>query len=204
MPSPRPGLQWCVAPFGLDLVLPDPAAPGRFGLTRPYFLALGTLEPRKSIDLLLSIWRSAGQTGDDEFPTLVLCGARGWYPPDFFASLEADPRYGTGIVEISGASDAEVAGLLAGSEGLLFPTRAEGFGFPAFEAFARGVPVICSDLAVFHETLGSLPVYLPPDESYAWLSIIKQGCAKPDPAQCAEVTSRFTWDRHFSRVFTGT
>lgn len=197
----RSGLEWSVMPFGLDLAQADADAPARYGLSRPYLMMLGTLEPRKNVTMMLDLWRDAVARDGDDLPTLVLCGARGWYPPDFFDALESNPLYGKRIIEIAGASDAEVAGLLEGSEGLLFPTHAEGFGFPAFEAAARGVRVFCSDLPVFHETLGPVPIYLCAENSYSWLSIIKQVYAKPDPSHRAEITDRFTWDKHFSGIF---
>ncbi|WP_424967198.1 glycosyltransferase family 4 protein [Dinoroseobacter sp. S375] len=192
---------WCVAPFGLDLATPETDAAATRGLSAPYFLALGTLEPRKNLELLLDTWRLAAAELGPAVPTLVLCGARGWLPPEAFAALEANPLYGRKIVEINGASDHHVAGLMSGAQALLFPTRAEGFGFPALEAAARGVPVICSDLPVFRETLGTLPVYLSPDDSYAWLSIIKQAGAKPEHRERPDLTERFTWERHFAQVF---
>ncbi|WP_274581268.1 glycosyltransferase family 4 protein [Dinoroseobacter sp. PD6] len=192
--------RWCVAPFGLDLPEPDAKAPARHGLTRPYMLALGTLEPRKNITFLLEIWRQATATGS-AMPDLVLCGARGWYPAKVFAALDADPLRGVHIHEINDALDPEVAGLIEGAEALLFPTVAEGFGFPPLEAIALGVPVICSDLPVLRETLGALPVYVAPGDSYAWTSKIKQGCAKPDPTAVEALLDRFTWEQHFARVF---
>lgn len=189
--------RWCTAPFGLDLARPDRDALARRGLTRPYMLVLGTLEPRKNITFLCDLWRAGGDT----FPDLVLCGARGWYPPEVFTALESDPHYAVRIHEINDAPDPEVAALVTGAEALLFPSEAEGFGFPALEALARGVPVVCSDLPVFRETLGPLPVYAEIGDSYAWTSIIKQGCATPDPMAVAALTERYTWGRHFAQVF---
>lgn len=197
----RADLRWSIAPFGLDLAQPDPGAPARYGLSGPYMVMLGTLEPRKNVAMMVDLWRVAAAHAEGDLPTLVLCGARGWYPPEFFETLSADPLYGTRIVEIGGATDAEVAGLLEGSEGLLFPSLAEGFGFPAFEAIARGVRVFCSDLPVFRETLGEVPLYLPADNIHSWLSLINQVHATPDPSHRAEITDRFTWDRHFSEIF---
>lgn len=194
--SARPA--WCVAPFGLDLAAPEPAEAAPIP---PYFLALGTLEPRKNLNLLLEVWHRASAELGTHAPSLVLCGARGWLSPETFAALEANPLYGSKIIEISDATDAQVAGLMERATALLFPTRTEGFGFPALEAAARGVPVICSDLPVFHETLGRLPVYLSPDDSYAWLSIIKQAGAQPEHRERPDLAERFTWERHFAQVF---
>ena len=46
-----------VAPLGVDLATADPGRlPAGLNLTHPYFVALGTIEPRKNLDLLLRVW----------------------------------------------------------------------------------------------------------------------------------------------------
>lgn len=43
---------------------------------------------------------------------------------------------------------------------LVFPSLEEGFGFPMIEAFATGLPVVASDIPVFHEVGGDVPVFI--------------------------------------------
>ena len=42
----------------------------------------------------------------------------------------------------------------------VFPSLVEGFGFPMIEAFATGLPVVASDIPVFHEIGGVVPIYV--------------------------------------------
>jgi glycosyltransferase involved in cell wall biosynthesis len=178
-----------VAPLGLDLAPPDPAALPPLDLTRPYFVALGTIEPRKNIGLLLDVWQNLGPNP----PQLFLCGARGWRNEAVFARLD---RGLPGVRELPGLPDAAVAALLAGARALLFPSVAEGYGLPPLEAAARGVPVICADLPVCRDLLGNAAVYRPSQDVYQWQQIIKEwSLTASDTGKI-----RFeppTWDQHF-------
>ncbi len=158
-----------VAPLGVDLATPDPATELP---PDPYFVILGTIEPRKNHALLLDLWPDLGPNP----PTLVICGSRGWRNDAVFARLDAHP---TGILERPGLSDAAVAALLANARALLFPSFAEGYGLPLLEAAALGTPVICSDLPITHEVLGPAAIYLDANDASGWLREIRNAAKNP-------------------------
>lgn len=56
-------------------------------------------------------------------------------------------------------SDESIKSLMANARALIFPTRYEGFGLPAFESMVLGTPVVCLRLSVFEEILGFYPIY---------------------------------------------
>ena len=181
-----------VAHLGVDLAVPgDPAAP-----EPPYFVTVGTIEPRKNHALLLDVWDDLG----DAAPHLVIAGQRGWANAEVFARLDA--RAGDRILERAGLDDAALAGLVKGSAALLFPSRAEGYGLPPIEAAGLQVPVICADLPVYREVLGDIPVYLSPDDVYSWRDTITRLVAEhqtgqrqhPAPFQVPR------WEDHFNQV----
>lgn len=186
-----------VAPLGVTLTAPGRMAPR---ITAPFFSCLGTIDMRKNQSLLLDVWEELGL----EAPPLYLLGNRGWCDAALTARLDRCPP---NIHEIPNLDDGAVAALIAQSTCLLHPSLAEGYGLPPLEASLRGVPVICSDLPVFRETLADIPIYAGPDDRYQWIEKIKQVLDKTssapqrrDPASVQ--LDRPTWDRHLNLVLS--
>lgn len=181
-----------VAALGVTLAAPRPQDLAGLPLEPPYFVALGTIEPRKNIGLLLDVWQGLGPHP----PRLIICGARGWRNEAVFARLDAGIE---GVSEVSGLSDGAVTALLAGARGLLFPSLVEGYGLPPLEAAALGRPVLCSPLAICRELLGTAAVYADSTEVYQWRKTIIEwaGSAPPDTRPRFEPPS---WDDHFKTV----
>jgi len=99
----------------------------------------------------------------DEFPDLRLVVAGGRYStPDMVDRWRTDPRLIGKLIEIPDPSDVDVARLFGGAKAFVFPSFAEGFGLPPLEAMASGVPVVCSDIPVFHEVYGDAVRYVDP------------------------------------------
>lgn len=177
--------------------LPDSVDP-----TRPWFVALGTIEPRKGHDLLLDIWQDMQADSGTDVPQLLICGARGWNNQAVFDRLDQLPADGP-VRELPGLDDARIAAVLAGSRGLLFASRAEGFGLPAVEAAALNIPVICQDLPALREVLGDIPIYARETDRYQWRNMIEslgKGDRHEKPAAEQVNFSPPTWADHFKAV----
>ncbi len=187
----------CVALLGADdfvgLAAPPPAD--------PYFLCIGTIEPRKNHLLLLNLWRRMAESGGPPPPRLVLIGRRGWENEMVVDMLERCPAL-AGLVEEHGTvPDREVRRLLAGARALLLPSFAEGYGMPVAEALAAGVPVICSDLAALREAGGDVPDYLDPLDGPAWGRAIAEHADLASPRRLAQMARRPpTWAHHLDMV----
>lgn len=169
--------------------------PEAIDLTRPYYVTVGTIEPRKNHNLLLDVWQELPENG----PQLVICGTRGWMNTSLFERLDAGAR---NVIELPNLKDETIAAVIAESQGLLFPTFAEGFGLPPVEALSLGVPVYCSDLPVFYEVLGEAAVYLPKGNYKAWLRTLKE---TPNGNANKVQIEKFvapTWDEHFNIVLS--
>ena len=184
------------APLGLDLTAPGTAPDGPW--QSPYFVILGTIEPRKNHALLLDLW--------DQIPDahLLICGSRGWENHATFAALDARPPR---VHELPGLDDGQVAALLTGSAGLLFPSLAEGYGLPPVEAAALNVPVLLHDLPIYREVLGDIPVYADASDRYLWRNEILRLAEhhRADKGARAAQAPRFsppTWESHFKAVLT--
>lgn len=148
--------------------------------SRPYLLAVGTLEPRKNLQRLVSAFLSIPEHRDVE---LVLVGRIGW------------GTVPTGVTVLTDVDDVRLSGLYRGASGLALPSLYEGFGLPLIEAMSVGTPVLCSDLAVFHEVAGDLATYFNPLRTGEIGEAIRQVLrGSPPPAsRMIERASSFTW-----------
>jgi glycosyltransferase involved in cell wall biosynthesis len=161
---------------------------------------VGTIEPRKNHGFLLDVWAALVRDGAGPMPQLLICGTRGWLNAEVFARLDGDPMMGRDVFEVSGLDDAQLALVMTGARALLFPSRAEGFGLPAAEAVAMGVPAICNDLPVYREILGDNPVYAGVDDIYPWHKKITDIVADGEARRNCKAGGVPTWDGHFNTV----
>ncbi len=181
---------------------PDWPRPPGFDPARPYFIALGTIEPRKNHGFLLDLWESLARDGVQPMPQLLICGARGWRNQALFDRLDSFAQRGRDLFEVPGLTDAQLSAALSGAAGLLFPSHAEGYGLPPMEAAALGVPVLCNDLAVYREVLEDIPVYASVNDIYPWQKRIIALIAESGTARERKPAAMPTWDAHFNTVLS--
>lgn len=172
---------------------------------RPYFVALGTIEPRKNHLLLLNLWRQFAASFGPSAPRLVVVGRRGWENENVLDMLERCNAIDGLVRETGPLPDCEVASLLRGARALLFPSFAEGFGLPLAEALALGVPAIASNLDALREVGGAVPDYLDPLDGAAWRHAVLDYARSDSVARRAQLSRLAawrapTWDDHFSKV----
>ena len=189
-----------------------PLAPARLSmlvskvpLNKPYFVMLGTIEPRKNHWLMLQVWRQLIERLGQAAPCLVLIGQRGWECENVVDLIErCEPLKGF-VFEHSVCSDAELASWLHHARALLFPSFTEGYGMPLVEALALGVPVIASDLPVFREIAGDIPEYVDPLDGKRWGNLVVEYATLGSQVrldQCNRIAGfeAPTWEAHFGQV----
>lgn len=145
----------------------------------PYFVCIGTIEPRKNHLLLLNIWRELSQTLGAATPRLLIIGRRGWENENIIDMLDRCPAIASSVSEKNELDDRDVAHLLGNARALLFPSFTEGFGLPLLEALALDTPIVCSDLPVFREIAGDAAHYLHPLDSPGWQAAIQNLASTP-------------------------
>ena len=192
--------------------LPPPtavASPPRFdraGLdfSAPYFVAIGTIEPRKNHLLLLHVWRDLARQGGD-VPKLVLVGARGWDNEQVVDLLERSSLLQPHVAEVSGLPTERLRQLIRGARAVLSPSFEEGYGLPIAEALNEGTPVVASDIAVFREISQSRALFLDPTDGPGWRRAVAE-LAKPDSAlrdelqRSARGFAAPTWPAYFDEL----
>ena len=124
--------------------------------TRPFLLHVGSSQPRKNRPHVLRL--------------LAALAAEGWDGLGVFAGEALTPdqheearTLGVAgrVVEIPGVSDLALEALYGLATAMIFPSRAEGFGWPVIEAQACGCPVLCSDVDPLPEVSGGAAYLLP-------------------------------------------
>jgi glycosyltransferase involved in cell wall biosynthesis len=182
-----------------------PSAPGLRPIAAPYFVVLGTIEPRKNHWMVLQIWRRLVERAAAKAPRLVVIGQRGWECENVVDLLERSQELRGFVIEANACSDAELVTYLRHAQALLFPSFAEGYGLPIIEALSLGVPVIASDLPVFREIAGEVPEYIDPLDGQRWMALISE-YAEPESERRKAQLSRMaslrltTWAQHFRVV----
>lgn len=195
-----------VVPLGVEIFTPEPQAnlPVGFDRNRPYFVTIGTIEPRKNHLFLFDLWaRMQADLAVEQLPQLLICGSRGWNNEAVFERLDNDPMMGQHIFEMPDLTDGQIAALLTQAQGALFPSHAEGFGLPPAEVLAQGVPVICNDLQIYREILGDYPVYASVQDSYLWHQEIEK--LATDQMNGQATVAGFippSWHDHFNVVLS--
>lgn len=125
-----------------------------------YWLAVGSLEPRKNYETLLDALELYWKQSANPRP-LKIAGGLGWKSSLLKERLDVLSR--RGLVQYLGyVPDHELPGLYAGAEALLFPAWYEGFGLPVLEAMNQGCPVISSDRTSLREVGGEAALYIDP------------------------------------------
>ena len=188
--------------MGADAIV---AARAQRPLARPYFLMVGTIEPRKNHLLMLQVWQRLVREQGEAAPMLVLIGQQGWECEHVVRLLERATELREHVLQLRRCTDLALRRWLAHAQALLFPSFAEGFGLPVLEALELGVPVIAADLPVYREFAGALPEYLDPLDAAGWQAAIAAYADSSDRRRQrrVEALTGFTgpsWTEHFARV----
>ncbi len=183
----RHSIPTCVARLPVSPVFETACQPPEALSDAPYFIACGTIEPRKNHLLLLNVWRELAKRSPA--PKLVIVGKRGWLNENVVDAMARCPSLRANVIEAGGLSTPGLRRLMAGARALLMPSFGEGFGLPLAEALVAGAPVIASDLEVFREVGGNAPDFLYPLDGLGWLQAIRDYTA-PDSRRRAATLAR--------------
>jgi glycosyltransferase involved in cell wall biosynthesis len=176
----------------------------RLGLSHgEYILAVGTLEPRKNLQVALRAFLKLPKQVRQRYP-LVLAGMKGWHTNELDQQIE--PLAKTGEVRQLGYLQREnLASLIAGSTCLIYPSIYEGFGLPPLEAMACGVPVLSANASSIPEVVGDTGILLDPQDVDGFKVAIEMLISAPDVREALgrkalARSAMFSWDACVSQT----
>lgn len=166
--------------------------------SKAYGLFVGTIEPRKNLDTLLSAWASLPESLRHQCP-LVVAGGSGWRSEATHARLKQAETEGW-LRYLGFVPDEQLPTLYAHARLFCFPSWYEGFGLPVLEAMACGVPVVCSSSSCLPEVGGAAVRYAPPADVLAWAAAIHEVLTDADEearlsAAGLQQARQFSWAR---------
>jgi len=216
---------YAIDPARIDVIYPgvDPrlkpvidqnrlaAAQQKYGITPPYLLYIGTLQPRKNLVRLVQAHAASSVPHQ-----LVLAGKQGWLaqpildavsdvPSDNPQSPMSHRTIPNPILLPGFIHDDDKAALISGATALLYPSLYEGFGFPVLEAQACGTAVLCANNSSLPELAGEAALMVNPLDTEGLAAAI-QRLASDDPLRRQliekgfENVKRFSWQKAARRV----
>jgi len=166
--------------------------------TQPYWLAVGSMEPRKNYDAIFAALDRYWLESKKPCP-LWIAAAAGWKNEKI--GKRANDLEAQGRIRVLGYVDEKrLATLYQQALSLIFPSWYEGFGLPVLEAMQSGCPVICSDRTSLPEVAGDTALYIDPAEPESICRAMIR--LEEDPSlrrQCRESgldrAKNFSWNR---------
>lgn len=118
---------------------------------RPTVLMVGTIEPRKGYNAALDSFDLLWRRDPENAPDLVIIGKAGWKTSELQQRVRGHAMHGERLHWLENVSDEALSLFYGACRGLLFASRAEGFGLPLAEAAMHGRWILARDLPVFRE-----------------------------------------------------
>jgi glycosyltransferase involved in cell wall biosynthesis len=174
--------QTAVCPLGANIDIPAVAEPLPAGLEPGcYALLVGTIEPRKGHRMIYEVWLRLLADGIPQRARfkMVFAGREGWMTGDLMRKLRGDARTGETLKVLTEVDDALMATLYANAAFCLLPSRYEGFGLPAIEAFFHGKAVLASTGGAVLEAVGDFSPCLDPEDAEAWRRMLQSWIEDP-------------------------
>lgn len=164
----------------------------------PYFLAVGTVEPRKNFAGLIQAYHIL-RTRIHDVPDLIIAGRLGWMYDDTLA-LPEKLGVAVHVKFLQYVSEDTLGALYRDAKGFIYPSFYEGFGLPVVEAMCAGIPVVTSSRGSLAELGGDAVWRVDPESVESIADAMASILQHPDDArlrarQGQDWVQQLSWDK---------
>jgi glycosyltransferase involved in cell wall biosynthesis len=138
----------------------------RFGVSRDFLLAVGSLQPRKNLVRLIRAYARLRSEREDFRSQLVIVGRKLWLASEIFDEVKRQ-RWADDVILTGYVADEDLPALYRAARAFVYPSLFEGFGLPPLEAMACGTPVVTSDVSSLPEITGDAALLIDPNDERA-------------------------------------
>ncbi len=177
-------------------------APGRapvkkLPLKHPYFLYVGTLQPRKNIAFLIKTFTQF--KSDHPEYQLRIAGKKGWLYDKIF-KVVASNKLEKDVIFEGYVSEERKSQLYRNASCFVMPSLYEGFNIPLLEALSHGCPVVAADSSSLPEVGGDACLYYDPADTSSLLNrleiIVRDGAYRKELiAEGKRQAAHFSWEK---------
>ena len=174
----------------------------KYAITGPFFLYVGTLQPRKNINKLIQAFALLNRPR----LKLVIGGKRGWFYEQIYEEakrLKVEDR----VIFTGFIPDEDLPALIKASRAYVLPSLYEGFGMPPVEAQAVGTPVVVSQVSSLPEVVGQSGIYIKDPHSAKSIATSLTQVLNMSPSQRQDTirrgkenVKRFDWDESAKKL----
>ena len=163
--------------------------------SKPTFLCVGTIEPRKCQALILSAFELLWQADSDII--VVFVGKQGWMMETLINKLRNHAELSKRLFWLEGISDEYLKDIYAVSTCLIAASEGEGFGLPLIEAAQHKTPIIARDIPVFREVANENAFYFSGEEPEELASSVNEwlGLYAADEHPKSDAMHWLTWEQ---------
>ena len=170
----------------------------KYKIRKPYFLAVGSIEPRKNLARALVAFKALIEMGRVDYQCIIV-GGQGWKNEAFYAllrKLDIDEH----LVFTGYVPEEDLPLLYQGAGVFLYPSVYEGFGLPVLEAMSSGVPVITSKTSSLPEVAGDAALLVNPLDIFELYEAMEALATKPQlrkelALKGLEQSKKFSWEK---------
>jgi glycosyltransferase involved in cell wall biosynthesis len=144
----------------------------------PFFLHVGTIQPRKNLPTVIRAFEAFAAGGGDH--QLLLVGAQGWRAENAADTGLPDLDSFKGVRLLGSLATEQIAHIMTAADALVMAGFYEGFGLPALEAMACGTPVLAANAGALPEVVGDAGLLFDPNDPDELTALMARIASDPD------------------------